>query len=399
MSYTDFFREALDQPSHAIAYGVSQTLATRFPDRAILEGCDVDFDVAAYAEAGHCRLLPDETEHNQFTTTWDAELGIVTKGYNAWYEVYWRGQRLEVIEMTWSECATYFWILAESREVAEQFFTAVCVFNPEIQGELLVYEGGYWARNETLFRSIEQASFDQLVLTGNLAQELRRDLARFFTSKELYAKYSIPWKRGVLLTGPPGNGKTQAVKALVNELKIPCLYIKSFSAERRLDQSNIRAIFDRARREAPCVVVMEDLDSLVTDENRAFFLNEMDGFAGNNGVAFLATTNHPERLDPALVERPSRFDRKYLFDLPGDAERLAYLQKWQGTLIAELKPSDDGIRDAVALTVGFSYAYLKELVVSALMRWVDRAGGHDMDAVLLEQANSLRKQIGTKSSR
>ena len=96
--------------------------------------------------------------------------------------------------MTWSECATRFWILADTREVAEQFFTAVCVFTPEINDEVLVFQDGYWTRNKTLFGSIQQASFDQLVLCGNLAQELRSDLTRFFASRELYATHGIPWK-------------------------------------------------------------------------------------------------------------------------------------------------------------------------------------------------------------
>ena len=185
---------------------------------------------------------------------------------------------------------------------------------------------------------------------------------------------------------------------LLKELQRPCPYIKSFSAERALDQSNIRTIFERARRVAPCVLVLEDLDSLVTDENRSFFLNEMDGFAGNEGLATLATTNYPERLDPALVERPSRFDRKYLFDLPGGAERLAYLRKWQATLAPELQPTEDRMMVVSGLTEGFSYAFLKELFVSALMRWVDKAEGEDMDALLSRQAEMLRGQLTPNSS-
>jgi hypothetical protein len=393
-----FFSEALDAPAHAIAYHVSRELANRFPDRAVLEGCDCSFELSAYAEAGHCRLSADDFEHNQFATAWNDELGIVTQGYNAWYDVDWRGHCLDVIQMTWSDCGTRFWILAQRREVAEQFFSAVCAFTPEIHDEVLVFEDGYWARNESLFRSIRQASFDQLVLAGTLATDLRQDLERFFASRDVYRSYEIPWKRGILLTGPPGNGKTQAVKALLNVLEKPCLYVRTFKSSasgQLLDESNIRAIFDRARRASPCVLVLEDLDSLVTDENRSFFLNEMDGFAGNEGLATVATTNHPEKLDPALVERPSRFDRKYRFDLPGPAERLAYARKWGGRLAEALRPSENGVIAVADATEGFSFAYLKELFVSALMRWVDRGETEGMDAVLLEQANALRAQMGT----
>ena len=67
----------------------------------------------------------------------------------------------------------------------------------------------------------------------------------------------------------------------------------------------MRIVFARARRSAPCLVVLEDLDSLIKDENRAFLLNELDGFADNEGVVVIASTNHPEKLDPAILDRPS----------------------------------------------------------------------------------------------
>jgi len=69
-------------------------------------------------------------------------------------------------------------------------------------------------------------------------------------------------------------------------------------------------VFDKARQLSPCVVVFEDLDSLITDRNRSFFLNQLDGLSGNDGLLIIGTTNHFEKLDPALSTRPSRFDRK-----------------------------------------------------------------------------------------
>ncbi len=69
-------------------------------------------------------------------------------------------------------------------------------------------------------------------------------------------------------------------------------------------------VFDHARRTAPCVVVLEDLDSLINERNRSFFLNQLDGLEGNDGLLVIGTTNHIDKLDPGLSERPSRFDRK-----------------------------------------------------------------------------------------
>lgn len=69
-------------------------------------------------------------------------------------------------------------------------------------------------------------------------------------------------------------------------------------------------VFGKARAEAPCVLILEDLDSLINDNNRSFFLNQLDGLENNDGLLVIGTTNHYERLDPAITKRPSRFDRK-----------------------------------------------------------------------------------------
>ena len=72
----------------------------------------------------------------------------------------------------------------------------------------------------------------------------------------------------------------------------------------------MQAVFEKARQMAPCVLILEDLDSLINDSNRSFFLNQLDGLQSNDGLLLIGTTNHFDRLDPALNSRPSRFDRK-----------------------------------------------------------------------------------------
>jgi AAA+ superfamily predicted ATPase len=139
--------------------------------------------------------------------------------------------------------------------------------------------------------------------------------------------------------------------------------------------------------------VLEDLDSLINAGNRSFFLNELDGFAANTGVVTLATTNYPERLDPAILDRPSRFDRKYHFDLPAENERLSYVRLWAASLAETLKPTDAGLEHVAAGTKGFSFAYLKELFLSSMMRWMAEPESSVMDEVLLEQIVALRSQM------
>lgn len=81
-----------------------------------------------------------------------------------------------------------------------------------------------------------------------------------------------------------------------------------------------------------CLLIFEDLDILVTDLTRSYFLNKVDGLESNDGVLMIGSTNHLDALDPAVSKRPSRFDRKYHFQLPGEQERNAYCQFWRRNL-------------------------------------------------------------------
>jgi SpoVK/Ycf46/Vps4 family AAA+-type ATPase len=76
------------------------------------------------------------------------------------------------------------------------------------------------------------------------------------------------------------------------------------------EEGSMRIVFDKAREYSPCVVILEDLDALINDQNRSFFLNQLDGLESNDGLLVIATTNHFDRLDAGLSNRPSRFDRK-----------------------------------------------------------------------------------------
>ena len=141
--------------------------------------------------------------------------------------------------------------------------------------------------------------------------------------------------------------------------------------------------------------MLEDLDSLIDKSNRAFFLNELDGFAANTGVVVLATTNHPEKLDPAILDRPSRFDRKYYFDLPAPPERSAYIASWNQSLEPKLRLSEPVVPKLVEATDGFSFAYLKELFLSSMMQWMSESGNGRMNSVMLNQATVLRVQMNS----
>src|SRR5947209_250243 len=332
---------------------------------------------------------------NMGTSVTEAERKLIDRAKSAGLEVQWRDSTFDVVVMNWFHMGPvyHYWILADQVETAKAFLQEVCRWNGEVRGEMLVFDSGCWRKDATLFQSIKGATFNNLVMKGHLKQDIHDDLQQFFASRALYEEYGVPWKRGILFVGPAGNGKTHAVKALINALAQPCLYVKSFRAEHRTEEDNIRQVFDRARKSAPCILVLEDLDSLLTSQNRSFFLNELDGFAANVGIVALATTNHPERLDPSILDRPSRFDRKYPFDLPEIAERTAYIVMWNDSLKPGLRLSEEGVAKIGEVTDAFSFAYLKELFLSSKMRWIAHPQQGTMEQVMTEQVGKLREQM------
>lgn len=397
-----FIHTHLAMGEDARNYYAGAELAELYPDRVILETNTCAFDIRAFADAGECVLTPHPQLHAHYLHDWDAHAqSIEQRIVNGWFLVEWQGQQLELVLIYDSAaCQDYTaWVIAASAAVAEGFFRAVCAWSSTVHDEVLVFEDGYWRKSDELFSAIKAATWDTLILPATLKQQIRNDLTGFFAAQATYARYGVPWKRGVVLIGPPGNGKTHAVKALVNMLGKPCLYVKSIDADRSHEHGNIRKVFERARNTAPCVLVLEDLDTLVTAENRSVILNELDGFAGNDGILTLATTNYPERLDPAILDRPSRFDRKYHFDLPGLAERAAFIADWNTRLGDELRLSPAGIEAAAEATDGFSFAYLKELMISATMAWMNQPDHAGLDEVLPVQVALLRSQMVTSQER
>lgn len=393
-----FVHHHLTLPEDARSYHAGAELAEFCAGKAIIESGDASFDVYGYAQAGHCTLTPRPGTHTQMLAFWDGEQQAIGHTIrNAWFQVAWQAHHLDLIVLVDPSVSagSTTWVVADTDDLAESFFRAVCSWASQVHDEVLIFEDGFWRKSDELFQAIQSARWDDLILPAPLKQQIATDLAGFFTARETYVRYQVPWKRGVIFIGPPGNGKTFAVKALVNMLQRPCLYVKSIDSDRRHEHGNLRRVFDRARAMAPCVLVLEDLDTLLTSANRSYILNELDGFAGNDGILTLATTNYPEKLDPAILDRPSRFDRKYHFELPAPAERAAYLSRWNTRLGAELQLSEQGLQIAVDRTDGFSFAYLKELMVSATMAWMSTAQPGTMDAVIADQAQLLRSQMRT----
>jgi SpoVK/Ycf46/Vps4 family AAA+-type ATPase len=157
--------------------------------------------------------------------------------------------------------------------------------------EIYVFDDGRWSKDKTLYTSVQSASWDDVILASATKSTLINDVQSFFDNKALYHQLSVPWKRGLIFHGVPGNGKTISIKALIRALgeraePVPSLYVKSFDAYQGQKYA-IRSIFSQARTLAPCLLIFEDLDSLVTDKTRSYFLNEVDGLESNEGILMI----------------------------------------------------------------------------------------------------------------
>jgi AAA+ superfamily predicted ATPase len=390
--------EALRHPSPGFALG--KRLTELFPQRALIEGNGYLFDTQAFAAAGHCTIVPRADVYNQYDTRWSRDQGVTRRPRCDWSSITWEGATFDVLWLTFQGVMfrdeTRFFVLAHRSDQASAFVDAVCRWNHEIRGEILVYNGGCFTKHAKLFEAIAAASFDDVVLDGSLKDQIRADFAQFLGARAAYETHGVPWKRGALFVGPPGNGKTLCVKALVRELAIPCIYVQSFEAKNSTVQHAIEAVFERARATTPCIVVLEDIDALLVPGSHSYFLNELDGFASNAGVITLATTNHPERLDASIVDRPSRFDRKYHFELPGEPARAAYIANWNARLEPALRLTADGVAALARATAEFSFAYIQEVFVSSMMRWMATRDDAGIARVANEQVELLRAQMTSR---
>ncbi|MBD2105661.1 ATP-dependent zinc metalloprotease FtsH [Nodosilinea sp. FACHB-13] len=221
-------------------------------------------------------------------------------------------------------------------------------------------------------------------------QELQ-EVVDFLANGDKYRKLGAKIPKGVLLVGPPGTGKTLLAKAVAGEAGVPFLsmagseFVEMFVG---VGASRVRDLFNKAKRQAPCIVFIDELDAVGktrggnpvggNDEREQTLnqlLTEMDGFDGNDGVIVVAATNRPETLDPAL-RRPGRFDRQVLVDRPDKSGRLEILQvHGRAVVLGE----DVNLAEIAGQTAGFAGADLANLVNEAALM----AARHNRQAVLM----------------
>ncbi len=225
------------------------------------------------------------------------------------------------------------------------------------------------------------------------------EIVDFLRDPEKTARLGARMPRGMLLVGPPGTGKTLLARAVAGEAGVPFFSISGSEFVEMfvgVGAARVRDLFEQARKAAPCIIFVDELDALGrarasgasfggNDEKEQTLnqlLVELDGFDGSTGIVVLAATNRPEVLDPALL-RAGRFDRRVTVGRPDRAGRVEILGVHAGSVVLE---PDLGLDDVAALTPGFSGADLANLVneaaIVATRRGAKAIGLPDFEAAI-----------------
>jgi transitional endoplasmic reticulum ATPase len=242
------------------------------------------------------------------------------------------------------------------------------------EGEERGERGGEWERRKPA-DSPKSYSLTKVGGLSGVIRELRELLEIPLKRPELLRQMGLEPPRGVLMVGPPGTGKTLTARSLAETLGINYIAINGPEIMGKYygeAEGRLRSLFEKAARSAPCLIFIDELDSLAPDRSKVEgevekrvvgqLLGLMDGFgAEHHGVIVLAATNRPNNLDPAL-RRPGRFDREVHFRVPDQAGRLEILH-----ILTQDSPLDGTVDlgEIASLSVGFVGADLKAVCQKA----------------------------------
>ena len=215
------------------------------------------------------------------------------------------------------------------------------------------------------------------------AKELLTEIVDYLHNPHKYTEIGASMPKGALLVGPPGTGKTLLAKAVAGEAEVPFFSISGSEFVEMfvgMGAAKVRDLFKQANEKAPCIVFIDEIDTIGKKRDGAGFtggndereqtlnqlLTEMDGFDGSKGVVILAATNRPDSLDPALL-RPGRFDRRIPVELPDIQGREEILK----VHAKKIKIADTVRFDEIAkAAAGASGAELANIVNEAALRAV-----------------------------
>jgi len=213
----------------------------------------------------------------------------------------------------------------------------------------------------------EDTNSDELLnLPSETFSQILYDIDFFWNNKHLFDKYKYIHKRGILLYGTPGCGKSSICSLLTNQVIEKGGIVLNVNNSNSLNSyaESITSIFRFIEPDTKILTIFEDLDGLVRDsETETLLLNILDGNNQLNNVLNIGCTNYPENLKERILNRPSRFDRRYKIGLPDSSIREFYFKN----KINSSDLTDDLLKDIVLKTEGLTLAHLGEFIKSVFI--------------------------------
>jgi len=240
----------------------------------------------------------------------------------------WRGLEFAIVTST------------ENEEKSDEIMNAIHAetdTNHMLKGERFALSGE--------FLSDTGDSWDDLVIATKDRQAIQKSMK--------ITRNADGNSRGLMFVGPPGTGKTKAGRTIMNDTESTFIWVSARDFMYGWPDQILALAFDMSRKLAPTVLFMEDVD---TSLDKDLLKTELDGLKQNKGIMTILTTNHPDRLPKALIDRPGRFHHILLFDLPDSGQRKEMFKLWAGDIETKIL---DVLVDS---TDGFSGAHIYHLV-------------------------------------
>lgn len=215
------------------------------------------------------------------------------------------------------------------------------------------------------FLSPKNVSIDELFpLPNDMQENILGDIKKFWTRKKQFEKYGYTYKRGIMLTGAAGGGKTSLINLLSKEIieQHEGVVFQLFNADQlQMFINFIPKFFKVIQPDTPILCTLEDLETFTSyKETETALLNFLDGINQINNIVIIGTTNYPEKLQDRLLNRPSRFDRRYEIKMPDEKIRQFYFEK----KLKEEDLKEIDLEKWVNETEGYSLAHLGEIIKS-----------------------------------
>jgi AAA+ superfamily predicted ATPase len=231
-----------------------------------------------------------------------------------------------------------------------------------------VYEILWNSNRQELVMQKQALKIDELYeLPSPEIQNILEDIQTFWERRDVYKEYNFVHKRGILLWGEPGCGKSGIIQLCIKKLieKEKGIVINIKEEEDFKYFTDFISVLRKIEPERPIIVIMEDLDSLASEDRYSTtkLLNVLDGVKQIEGVVYIATTNYPEKLQERVTNRPSRFDRRYKVEMPSEEIRESYIRN----KLSEKDLESIDVKEWVKVSDGMSLAHLKELIISVVV--------------------------------